>query len=264
MAGESASSEATASGRWSRAGTYPRRVAGRPEVGERAGRRRDHRAGSSSCARLRLCRRHAGETQGSTTGTRPARLKPRRICPRRSRPRSWTRRIEVRGPDRIDELRPVDRVSVCVVSLFLPTNPDHAGELRWPCGLPVRMVCGRRYGADAADKLRGLLAATARGSSVTRSSRAGRGLLPRTRHRPRSRSPLTPDRGLHPQRRAAKPTIADIWPRTSTRSCARLADLPATARAGLEALSAIALHERSSVGWPDVKLDRLFARWSCR
>ena len=172
-------------------------------------------------------------------------------------------RIEVHAGDRIAALEPWLAAQPAVgVGLLLDDPRPRRGIAararrrrrrtagRSPSRAPTtrRRCAGSSTGsAIAARRPRGQAAARRRGSATTRTRAATPGRL---RH---------PDRRLHPQRRAAQPDASPTSsPSGSTSSCRRSPSSTPPPRAGLEALSAIAVREPLERRLVEDGLDRLY------
>ena len=170
-------------------------------------------------------------------------------------------RIEVRGPDRIADLEPWLAAQPAVGVALLQDDPRPRRGT--PLALAVAGTDGRVVaadGAEAADALRRLLerlrhaARRARGQAAPR-----RGASPTTRRQ--APPPVAFDTQIAAYILNAalrSQTIADVVAENLDQILPPATDLPATARAGLEALSALAVREPLERRLAEVKLDRLF------
>ena len=264
MAGESAQQRSDSLRSVVESGYVPAaRVAGRPE-GWGAGRAPARP--SSGELQLRLdfdsVAGTPGETQSATDGSGPRTFEPAEDLPTALAAAIVDPgRIEVRGPDRIDELAPwIAAQPVVGVALLADDPRPRRGT---PLSLAVAGPDGRVVaadGAEAADNLRHLL--TTSGTRLV--GHEVKSLLVAAFAEDPASAPLpiafdTQIAAYILNAALRSQTIADILAENLDQILPPTVDLPATARAGLEALSAIALHEPLERRLADVKLDRLFA-----
>ena len=256
MAGESAEqrTESAPRGRRERlrAGGARRRPA--RGLGRRPGHRPAGRAASSSCASTST-RSAAATAAGRRAARRPrdgaaraGTFEPADDLP--TRPRRGDRRPGPdRGPRRGPDRRPraVARGAAAVGASLRRRRPAPAprhaaragGRRRRTAGSSPRTAPRRRTRCAASLERDRHPARRPRGQAAPRRAlrrRPGGAAARRSRSTPRSRpTSSTP--------RCAARRSPTSSPRTSTRSCRRPTELPATARAGLEALSALAVRE---------------------
>src|SRR5687767_2492506 len=264
MAGESAEQRSESLRSVAESGYVPAaRVAGRPE-GWGPGRTTARQTGE---LQLRLdfdavTGPAAGD--GATDGTEP--LAERRFEPTDDLPTALASaivdpgRIEVRGADRIDDLEPWLAAQPAVgVSLVLDDPRPRRGS---PLALALAGTDGRVVAADgaaAADALRRLLERT--GTPLV-----GHEVKPLVVARfADDPAAASPDIAFDTQIAAyvlnaalRSQTIPDVVAENLDQILPPATDLPATARAGLEALSAIAVREPLEKRLAEVGLDRLF------
>jgi DNA polymerase-1 len=170
-------------------------------------------------------------------------------------------RIEVRGSDRIDELEPWIRAQGAVGVALVADDPRPRRGT--PLALAVAGPDGRVVaadGAEASDALRGLLQRTGTplvGHEVKAVLVASFAEDPSSPIHPVAFDTQIAAYILNAALRSQ--TIADVLAENLDQILPPAAELPATARAGLEALSAIALREPLERRLEEVKLDRLFA-----
>ena len=205
-------------------------------------------------------RSHAAD--GDRWRRRAGRSSRPRTCRPRSRRRSWTR-AGSRSAARTGSTtsRRGSRPSRRSASRCWPTTRGRAAGRRWRSPSPApdgRVVAAD--GAEAADALRRLLAADRHAARRARGQVGPRrGASPTTRRR--APLPIAFDTQIAAYILNAalrSQTIADILAENLDQILPPPAELPATARAGLEALSAIAVREPLERRLAEVKLDRLF------
>jgi DNA polymerase-1 len=169
-------------------------------------------------------------------------------------------RIEVRGANRIDDLAPWLETQAAVGVALLADDPRPRRGT--PLALAVAGVDGRVVaadGAEAATALRRLLQRTGTplvGHEVKSVLVAAFADDPATPPHPIAFDTQVAAYILNAALRSQ--TIADILAENLDQILPPPAELPATARAGLEALSAIAVREPLERRLEEVKLDRLF------
>ncbi|HEX5148719.1 MAG TPA: DNA polymerase I [Candidatus Limnocylindrales bacterium] len=240
------------------------RVAGRPE-GWSAGRVQARQAGGELQLRLdfdAVAGHPSGEHDthaGAPTGTHefePAEDLPTSLSAAIVDPG----RIEVRGADRIDELGTWIEAQPAIGVALVSDDPRPRRGI--PLALAVAGPDGRvvaAEGVDAADALRRLLQRTGTslvGHEVKSVLVAAFADDPESPPMPIAFDTQIAAYVLNAALRSQ--TIADIVAENLDQILPPAAELPATARAGLEALSAIAVREPLERRLEEVKLDRLF------
>ena len=260
MAGESAQERADVLRSVAQSGYVPAaRVAGRPEGW---GASRSTPARSSTELQLRLD--FDAVTPTAADGSAPS--TETRFAPAEDLPAALAAaivdpgRIEVRGADRIDDLEPwlADQAAVGV-SLISDDPRPRRGT---PLALAVVGADGRAVAADgpeAADALRHLLerhGTALVGHEVKPVLVAGLAEHPATQPLPVAFDTQIAAYILNAALRSQ--TIADVVAEHLDQILPSATDLPPTARAGLEALSAMAVREPLESRLTELSLDRLF------
>ncbi len=239
------------------------RVAGRPE-GWGAGRAAARPAGGELQLRLDFDavagpptgEHEAGHDEAASRTFEPAEDLPTALAAAIVDPG----RIEVRGADRIDDLRAwLEAQPAIGVSLMADDPRPRRGT---PQALAIAGADGRVVaadGAEAADALRHLLQRTRTplvGHEVKPVLVASFAEDPKSAPLPIAFDTQIAAYILNAALRSQ--TIADILAENLDQILPPAAELPATARAGLEALAAVAVREPLEHRLQDVKLDRLF------
>jgi DNA polymerase-1 len=268
MAGESAQQRSDSLRSVVESGYVPAaRVAGRPE-GWGTGRADSRAAGGRQTGgelQLRLdfdsvagspSETHAATDGGATTyepaGDLPTALAAAIVDPGR---------VEVRGTDRIDDLEPWITAQPAVGVALIADDPRPRRGT--PLALAVAGPDGRVVAADgpeAAERLRRLLGQTGKplvGHEVKPLLVAAFADEPTSLALPIAFDTQIAAYILNAALRSQ--TIADVLAENLDQILPPAAELPVTARAGLEALAAIALREPLERRLEEVKLDRLFA-----
>ena len=170
------------------------------------------------------------------------------------------RRIEVRGADQIDALAPWLAAQPAIGVALLPDDPRPDAACRWPWRWPARMAASWRPTVPRPPTpCAACSSGPERPSSDTRSSPSWWRRSPRIR-RP-SPLPIAFDTQIAAYILNAalrSQSIADVVAEHLDQILPPANELPATARAGLEALAAIAVREPLERRLTDVKLERLF------
>ena len=265
MAGESAEQRSESLRSVAESGYVPAaRVAGRPE-GWGPGRATARPAGGELQLRLdfdAVAGPAAGD--GATDGTEPATDRP--FEPADDLPTALAQaildpgRIEVRGTDRLDDLEPwlVAQPAVGVALLLDDPRPRRGTPLALAvAGTDGRVVAAE--GADAADALRRLLE---RIGTPLVGHEVKPLIVARFADDPASTSPEiafdTQIAAYILNAALRSQTIPDVVAENLDQILPPATELPATARAGLEALSAIAVREPLEKRLAEVGLERLF------
>ncbi|MEX1169702.1 MAG: DNA polymerase I [Chloroflexota bacterium] len=265
MAGESAQQRSDTLRTVVESGYVPAaRVAGRPE-GWGAGRAAGRPSGGELQLRLdfdSVAGTPVAEEQAAADGGSPRTFEPAEDLPTALAAAIVDPgRIEVRGPDRIEELAPwlAGQPAVGVALLADDPRPRRGSPLALAVAGPDGRVVAAD-GAEAADALRRLLARIATplvGHEVKALLVAAFSDDPASTPLPIAFDTQIAAYILNAALRSQ--TVADILAENLDQILPPAAELPATARAGLEALAAIALREPLERRLEEVKLDRLFA-----